>query len=149
MSYLSYPQGDFTVAPPITEAEIRGRAAKYAPTATPRGEYERLLWLDVTTSRRMIPEGELTVRQSSRIRLTKDVPLRDGALRDGLRNELQEIMDCLATTPDGVRRTFAGTVLVRGEESPYIWRVTIVDGRAVEEEPVLLWPNGDKEKVSL
>ncbi|RBQ21556.1 hypothetical protein DP939_02270 [Spongiactinospora rosea] len=133
MGYISYLSGEITIDPPIRWGELRG--SDFVRTKE-RAEHERLVWLRTVEKTVDTEEGVLTTVMAVAIRPSEEDELR----ADALAREVQEIV---AAHGDG--RTFEGLILVRGEESPDIWRVRVVDGHAVEERPMLRWPDGTEE----
>ncbi|GII88233.1 hypothetical protein Ssi03_62230 [Sphaerisporangium siamense] len=135
MGYVSYLSGEITIDPPIPWSQLHGSRFVCTPA---RKEYERLVWLRLVEEPVETDEGTLIRRSAVAIRVSTADELR----ADGLLREVQEIV-----AAHGEGHTFTGRILVRGSESPDIWRVRIVDGRAVEERPTLVWPDGVGEQV--
>lgn len=133
MSYTSYLDGEITFDPPIPWSELQESPFIRTPE---RNEWDRLVWLRMVEEPVQTGEGTLIRKQAIAIRPSEADELRVY----GLDRDVQAIIDA-----HGEGRTFAGVLLVRGEKSPDIWRVRIVDGRAVEERPRIVWPDGTEE----
>lgn len=134
MGYTSYLSGEITITPPIPWSELQGSPFVRTPE---RKEYDRLVWLRMTEETVETNEGTLIRKHAVAIRPSEADELR----ADGLARQVQEIV-----TAHGDGRTFEGLFLVRGEESPDLWRVRVEDGRAVEERPRITWPDGTEHQ---
>lgn len=66
-----------------------------------------------------------------------------------LTRSVQRIVDAFGTAPDGTARTFAGYLHVVWAGGEDMWRVHVVDGRAVESRPELTWPAGATDDDSV
>ncbi|MGW5259645.1 DUF6205 family protein [Microbispora sp. NPDC004025] len=130
MSYTSYLSGEIAVDPPIPWSELKSSPFVRTPE---RKEYERLVWLRMVEETVETDEGTLIRKQAVAIRPSQADELRAG----GLTREVQEIV-----TAHGEGRAFLGLILVRGEESPDLWRVRVENGQALEERPRITWPDG-------
>ena len=133
MGYHSHLEGEITINPPIPWSEVRDGDFV---SASDREEWKRLVWLRLDEETVQTDEGTLTRKQAVAIRVTTAGELRAGTLRP----EVQEIV-----ARHGKGRTFDGYILVRGEESPDIWRVAVENGEAVEVYPRIIWPDGTEE----
>ncbi|PZG49863.1 hypothetical protein C1I98_11145 [Spongiactinospora gelatinilytica] len=133
MGYTSYLSGEITIYPSIPWKELQGSPFVYTPE---REERDRLVWLRMAEETVETDDGTLTRKQAVAIRVSEASELR----AYGLVSEVQEIV-----TAHGTGRSFDGLILVCGEASPDIWRVRVVDGHAVEERPMLRWPDGTEE----
>jgi len=130
VSYTSYLSGEIAIDPPVPWSELQDSPFVRTPE---RKEYERLVWLRMVEETVETDEGTLIRKQAVAIR-----PSQAGELRAwGLDNQVQEIV-----TAHGEGRTFTGHILVRGEESPDLWRVRVYNGRALAERPRIIWPDG-------
>lgn len=134
MSYTSYLSGEIVIDPPIPWGELQGSQFVRTPD---NQEWDRLTWLRLVEDTVETDDGTLIRKQAIAIRHAEADELR---VR-GLDRQVQEIIDA-----HGDGRTFDGVFLVRGEKSPDIWRVRIIDGRAVEERPRIVWPDGTEEQ---
>ncbi|MET9339219.1 DUF6205 family protein [Nonomuraea sp. NPDC003804] len=133
MGYNSSLEGEITFTPPIPWSELQGSAFVRTPE---RREYERLVWLRMVEETVETDEGTLTRKHAVAIRPSEGDELRAGKLA----HEVQEIV-----SKHGAGRTFEGFILVRGEESPDLWRVTVEAGKAIEVIPRIVWPDGTEE----
>ncbi|WP_084963337.1 DUF6205 family protein [Thermoactinospora rubra] len=135
MGYVSYLSGEIIIEPPIPWRELQHSPFVRTPE---RKEWERLTWLRVVEETKETDEGTLTRREAVAIRPSQADELRAHSLV----TDVQAIVDA-----HGAGRTFTGFILVRGEESPDIWRVAIENGRAVEVRPRIVWPDGTEEEA--
>lgn len=135
MGYHSHISGEITIDPPIPWAELQGSPFVCTPD---QDEWDRLTWLRLVEESVQTDEGTLIRKQAVAIRPSEADELRV----DGLDRDVQAIIDA---HPGHV---FDGVLLVRGDESPDIWRVRIADGRAVEERPRIVWPDGTEHTES-
>ncbi|GGK61821.1 hypothetical protein Sme01_03670 [Sphaerisporangium melleum] len=135
MGYTSYLSGEISIEPPIPWPELQG--SPFIRTATNK-EWDRLLWLRMDETTVETDEGTLTRKQAVAIRPSQADELRAHSLV----RELQEIVKA-----HGAGRAFIGFILVRGEESPDIWRAAVHEGEAVEIVPRIVWPDGTEESA--
>lgn len=133
MSYTSYLTGEITFDPPIPWSELQDSPFICTPK---RNEWDRLVWLRMVEEPVQTDEGTLIRKQAVAIRPSEGDELR----AHGLCAEVQQIV-----AKHGKGRTFESFILVRGEESPDLWRVTVQDGKAVEVVPRIVWPDGTEE----
>jgi hypothetical protein len=136
MGYTSYLSGEITIHPPIPWGELQDSPFVRTPD---RNEWDRLTWLRLVEDTVQTDEGTLIRKQAIAIRPSEADELR---VYD-LGREVQAIIDA-----HGEGRTFDGILLVCGDESPDIWRVRIIDGRAVEERPRIVWPDGTEQEAT-
>lgn len=134
MGYTSYIAGEITIHPPIPWGDLQGSAFVRTPD---NKEWDRLTWLRLVEDTVQTHDGTLIRKQAIAIRPSEADELR-------VRNLDREVQAIIDAHPG---HTFDGVLLVTGEESPDIWRVRIVDGRAVEERPRIVWPDGTEETV--
>ncbi|MGR6922621.1 DUF6205 family protein [[Actinomadura] parvosata] len=132
MGYTSHITGEITVTPPIPWGELQSNPAGPFYRTSDNKEWDRLTWLRLVEEPVETRDGTLIRKQAIAIRPSEADELRV----DGLGREVQAILDAHPG------HTFDGVLLVTGEESPDIWRVRIIDGRAVEERPRIVWPDG-------
>ena len=132
MGYTSYISGEITIRPPITWDELQDSPFTLTPE---RNEWDRLTWLKLHEEVVQTSEGILIRKVAVAIRPSEADELR---VYD-LDQDVQAIIDAHPG------HTFDGVMVVRGEQSPDIWRVRIIDGRAVEERPRIVWPDGTEE----
>lgn len=132
MGYVSYLSGEITIDPPLPWSELQGSPFICTPN---RKEWDRLVWLRLAEETVQTDEGTLIRKQAIAIRPSEGDELRAHTLRE----EIQEIL-----AAHGEGRTFTGFILVRGETSPDIWRVRVVNGCALDERPTMLWFDGSE-----
>lgn len=131
MGYTSYLSGEIAITPPIQWRDLQDSPFVRADHL---GEWERLVWL------RVLEDAETGESTPTRKRAVAIRPSKADDLRAyDLVPQVQEIVTAHSD------RTFSGHILVRGEESPDIWRVRVHNGRAVGERPMLVWPDGTQE----
>jgi hypothetical protein len=135
MGYTSHIAGEITIHPPIPWGELQSSVFIRTPE---RNEWDRLTWLRLVEDTVETDDGTLVRKQAIAIRPSEADELRVRNL-DG---EVQAIIDAHPG------HTFDGVMVVTGEQSPDIWRVRIVDGRAVEERPRIVWPDGTEQEAS-
>ncbi|MFG3439894.1 DUF6205 family protein [Nonomuraea sp. NPDC047897] len=135
MGYTSRLSGEITINPPIPWGELQGSPFVRTPD---NDEWDRLTWLRLVEDTVETDDGTLIRKQAIAIRPSEADELRV----HGLDRDVQAIIDA------HLGHTFEGLMLVRGEESPDIWRVSVQDGCAVEERPRIVWPDGTEETVS-
>lgn len=123
MAYHSYLSNAIAIHPPISGEEL---ATSPFVCLDPFREADRLAWLHLVN-------GEaVAIRPSEADELDAETLARD----------IQYILD-----RHGLGRSFAGWILVFGEDSPDVWRVEVQDGKAVEVRPTLVWPDGTEQEA--
>lgn len=63
-----------------------------------------------------------------------------------LLDDVDRIVQTFSSTPGGERRAFAGWLHVVWGGGEAVYRVHVVDGRAVGSKPVLAWPEGARDE---
>lgn len=130
MGYYTTYTGEITITPPLTWAEI-----KDSPFLPNDAFNIRDLKFEVTREDRDTAEGTLIRREAIAV-----VPLTDDTYKGyDVVEHLQEILDAFPG------HEFTGSIRAEGEEAGDIWRLDVVDGRAVKVKPRIVWPDGTEE----
>lgn len=129
MGYNTRWTGNITINPPL-----KWSAFKDSPFH-PEHNQENGKSLRLMTRRyeRETPEGLLDVREAYGVEFGWDRPVKTPTLPE----ELQEIID-----EAGEQHHFSGTLHASGEEWADVWKVTVIDGKAVTQYPEIHWPDG-------
>lgn len=133
MGYTTKFVGEIYIEPPLAWADIKD--SPFLPeNAKRRGELGRDLKFRIETSERDTDEGTLTVRRAVSLVSTWE----DDARGYSIVSHLQEVVDAFPT------RGYHGRFDAEGEESADIWRLKVVDRKAVKFEPVIVWPEASE-----
>lgn len=132
MGYLTRVNGRIAITPPLPWGAIRDSAYISTDDCPFVGTS---VAIHVETERTETDEGTLTVRTGTAI---------TGAHGDGgapykaydIVEDLQKVIDQF-----GEGRTFTGYLQGEGEDPGDLWRLYVVNGRAVEVKPTIVWPD--------
>jgi hypothetical protein len=138
VSNIDSIEGEITFDPPISWVEIRDLGVRFVKGSGDK-EYDRLLWLEVEEEEAEVDDGTLLRKRGVRFRISEYDALNAGCLYE----EVENILKTFTLGAKGVR-TFKGEILVLGERQGDIWRVRIVDNKAVEERVSITWPDGTR-----
>ncbi|MER6605879.1 DUF6205 family protein [Streptomyces sp. NPDC000927] len=138
MSTDSYISGEISIDPPLNWVEIQKlpELLVSGPRKTEPDVKLRINEVQVDTD-----EGELTKKTASAI-----VPAWVGSYRAYYVEEhLQQIVDLYPG------HTFTGYLEGRGEDPGYLelWRVAVVEGKAITFKPELVWPEEVQDRPDL
>ena len=129
MGYNTRFTGEIMIDPQLTWAQIKD--SPFLPeNARTRGGKGRDLMFNVVTAERDTDDGILTVHVAVGLVSTWE----DEARGYDIEAHLQEVVD----TFRGHR--FLGRIDAEGEQPADIWRLKVVNGRAVRVDPVITWP---------
>jgi hypothetical protein len=138
VSSIDSIEGEITFDPPISWVEIRDLGVRFVKGSGDK-EYDRLLWLEVEEEEAEVDDGTLLRKRGVRFRVSEYDALNAGCLYE----EVENILKTFTLGAKGVR-IFKGEILVLGERQGDIWRVRIVDNKAVEERVSITWPDGTR-----
>jgi hypothetical protein len=138
VSSIDSIEGEITFDPPISWVEIRDLGVRFVKGSGDK-EYDRLLWLEVEEEEAEVDDGTLLRKRGVRFRISEYDALNAGCLYE----EVENILKTFTLGAKGVR-IFKGEILVLGERQGDIWRVRIVDNKAVEERVSITWPDGTR-----
>ncbi|WP_431781768.1 DUF6205 family protein [Streptomyces chumphonensis] len=128
MGYYTTVEGEITITPPLTWAELKD---------SPFGRNPNPALRDVTL---VIAEEKVDTDEGPLLRRTGTalVPTyADGYKAYHLVEHVQEAIDAFPG------HTFAGRLDCSGADAGDMWRVVVRDGRAVEVRPRIVWPDED------
>jgi hypothetical protein len=125
LSYDTSVDGQFTITPPLTWAEIR---TSPAPTKQD-GNFD--VSLDVTEETVDTDDGQ-TIRKTA-------AALIPGWVGRGTFYHLVEHVQAVIDAHPG--HQFTGYFECDGEDTGDLWRVVIRDGKAIRVEPRIVWPD--------
>lgn len=129
MGYYTRFSGEVRIVPPLTWAEV-----KDSPWLSPE-EGDLMLRLDVEEE----PGTDGSAVTRTRRTAGAIVPIREDAYRGYHADDhLQEIVEAFPG------HEFTGHISAEGEEAGDLWRLAVRDGKAVRDEPRILWP-GDPD----
>lgn len=130
MGYNTRFTGEITIDPPLLWVDVKDSPFLRANARRSGSSNGRDLMFDIETTERDTDEGVLTVRRARALVSTWE----DDARGYEIVKHLQEVVDTFPT------RTYGGRIDAEGEESADIWRLKVVNGRAVRFEPEIVWP---------
>jgi Family of unknown function (DUF6205) len=129
MGYNTQFTGSIGIEPPLTWADIKD--SPFLPANARRhGTQGRDLMFMIDTTDRETPEGVLSVRCAVALVSTWE----DEARGYSMVEHLQEVVDAYPT------RVYYGRIDAVGEVAPDVWRLKVVNRKAVKFEPTLIWP---------
>lgn len=133
--------GRIVIDPPITWPELAGQ--EWATEGNYRHEGGYGCDAKVAVDHRDVDteQGVLSVRLGVAI-----VPEGGETSGYGLVPSVERIVGAFGRTPDGAPRTFSGFLHVVWGGGESVYRVHVVDGRVVESEPKLWWPEGARDE---
>ncbi len=120
--------GEITITPPLPWSAIHD--SPFVPDS--RGFADRDCKFRLDTATVETDEGTLTRKQAVAVTCTYDNPC--GAY--DIVEHLQELIDT-----HGEGRTFAGFIEADGANAGDLWRLAVIDGRAVRVQPRIVWPD--------
>lgn len=130
MGYYTRYDGEISIDPPLTWAEIRNSA--WAPGGNSRWNVK----LAITEEAIDTDEGPLTRRTSAGL-----VPLVEDGYKGDIVAHVQAAIDAFPG------HAFSGRFDCEGEDSGDIWRLVVRNGRAEKVKPRIVWPDEDEAAV--
>jgi len=128
MGYYTRVTGEIRIDPPLPWAKIGG--SKFLPDKAWHAELCVKLRVDVEEVD--TDEGTLTRRTATAVEPVTDESFKAYTLTE----DLQKLVDWA-----GSEHRFVGRFSCEGEETGDLWRLHVVDGRAVEVRPTVTWPD--------
>lgn len=127
MGYYTTFDGRIEIDPPLTWEEIRE-----TPWADAEGFPE--LRIEVEEETVTTEVGEATLKKGVAVVPAQEDPYKGYSI-------LSTLKEILAAFPD---HAFSGEIRAEGEEAGDIWRMRIVNGKAIREDAQVTWPDGTK-----
>ncbi|PZG16481.1 hypothetical protein C1I95_17385 [Micromonospora craterilacus] len=131
MAYDSQVSGEITIDPPLPWAEIRDSG--YLPGSA---------WLNNKTVKLRVVTDEVDTEHGLLLRqqAVGIVPVTEDSYNaHSLVADVQQLIDQF-----GGGRTFAGRLNGCGDDAGDLWRLEVRDGRAVEVQARIVWPDGSE-----
>jgi hypothetical protein len=129
MGYVTDFTGEITIIPPLSWDEIRD--SPWRPDAA-QSQDEDLMFRIAEHAISTI-EGSAAIRKAVAVASTWEEEARG-----------YHIVECLQRIADAYPdRQFVGHISAEGEEAGDMWRLAVVNGRAVKIKPTIVWP-GDE-----
>lgn len=130
MGYNTRLEGSIKIIPPLSAAELREH-----PEVS--NSDSRSVAVPVVKQRKDTDEGYTVVLEGREITPTTDEEHKAYGLID-------ELCDYANFYPG---HEYSGYIYCYGEESGDIWRVSIKDGKVLEERPKIVWPDGTEQEA--
>ena len=130
MGYNTRLEGSIKITPPLSAAELREH-----PEVS--NSDVRSVAVPVVKQRKDTDDGYTVVLEGREIVPTTEEDHKAYGLLDELRQYV--------TFYPG--HTYSGYIYCYGEEQGDIWRVSIKDGKVLEERPKIVWPDGTEQEA--
>jgi uncharacterized protein DUF6205 len=131
MGYRTAAYGTIAITPPIPWGKIKD--SPFRPNEL-GGSLDLDIHLMVVESVRETDEGTLTAREATGVEQRYEDDPRNYQIQE----HLQQLIDAFP------EHTFTGRLDMIGEDSGDMWRLKVVDRRAVRFDPHIVWPGASE-----